>query len=257
MEKSAAWYMKALEHNPKNAIAAHALGALGGEKLEGASLAYLAELFDSYSATFDASLHALEYKSPELLRRAVDGLLQGEGEAGKAPEWRVMDAGCGTGLSGLVFRNLSQHLLGVDVSRRMVQKAQARAVYDELVVGDMAEELLNRQGTLDLVVSADVLVYMGRLEYIVGSVGKALKEKGLFAFTLEAWEEEEREEGGKGGGGEEGWLLRPTGRYAHRREYVEDLLEKVGLGVLKAEAIVGRRDKGEAIKGWLFLCQKR
>jgi predicted TPR repeat methyltransferase len=107
------------------------------------------------------------------------------------------------------------------------------------------------------VVSADVLVYMGRLEYIVGSVGKALTEKGLFAFTLEAWEEEEGEEGGKGGGGEEGWLLRPTGRYAHRREYVEDLLEKVGLGVLKAEAIVGRRDKGEAIKGWLFLCQKR
>jgi len=69
----------------------------------------------------------------------------------QAPEWRVMDAGCGTGLSGLVFRNLSQHLLGVDVSRRMVQKAQARAVYDELVVGDMAEELLSRQGTLDLV----------------------------------------------------------------------------------------------------------
>jgi predicted TPR repeat methyltransferase len=83
MEKSAAWYMKALEHNPQNAIAAHALGALGGEKLEGASLAYLAELFDSYSATFDASLHALEYKSPELLRRAVDGHLEGEGEAGK------------------------------------------------------------------------------------------------------------------------------------------------------------------------------
>jgi hypothetical protein len=33
----------------------------------------------------------------------------------------------------------------------MVQKAEARTVYDELVVGDMAEELLCRQGTLDLV----------------------------------------------------------------------------------------------------------
>ena len=42
-----------------------------GEKLEGASLSYLSELFDSYSATFDASLAALEYKSPQNLRRYV------------------------------------------------------------------------------------------------------------------------------------------------------------------------------------------
>lgn len=42
-----------------------------GEKLDGASLDYLSQLFDSYSATFDASLHALEYKAPELLRRCV------------------------------------------------------------------------------------------------------------------------------------------------------------------------------------------
>jgi len=75
LEKAAALYMKALEINPENAIAIHALGALQGEKLEGASLDYLSELFDSYSATFDASLHALEYKSPELMRRAVDRYL--------------------------------------------------------------------------------------------------------------------------------------------------------------------------------------
>jgi len=63
----------------------------------------------------------------------------------------VLDAGCGTGLSGVLFRNLSSHLMGVDVSRRMVQRAEARGVYDELSVGDMAEELLARAGSLDLV----------------------------------------------------------------------------------------------------------
>jgi predicted TPR repeat methyltransferase len=86
MEKAAALYMKALEVNPENAIATHALGALQGEKLEGASLDYLSELFDSYSATFDASLHALEYKSPELLRRAVDGYLGSPEGKELAPE---------------------------------------------------------------------------------------------------------------------------------------------------------------------------
>jgi tetratricopeptide (TPR) repeat protein len=86
MEKAAALYMKALEINPENAIATHALGALQGEKLEGASLDYLSELFDSYSATFDASLHALEYKSPELMRRAVDWYLDSPEGKALAPE---------------------------------------------------------------------------------------------------------------------------------------------------------------------------
>ena len=52
-----------------------------------------------------------------------------------------MDAGCGTGLSGVLFRNMSEHLVGVDISRRMVQRAAERKIYDELSTGDMAEEL--------------------------------------------------------------------------------------------------------------------
>jgi predicted TPR repeat methyltransferase len=101
-----------------------------------------------------------------------------------------------------------------------------------------------------------VLVYHGRLDYILGTTSKALKGKnGLFAFTLESLEEIEKEENEEGR--EEGWLLRPTGRYAHRREYVEGLLGKVGMEVVKVEAVVGRKDKGQPIPGWLFLCRKR
>lgn len=73
----------------------------------------------------------------------------------QGPVWNVLDAGCGTGLSGVLFRNLSSHLMGVDVSMRMAQKAEARGVYDELSVGDMAEELLARAGSLDLVTHWD------------------------------------------------------------------------------------------------------
>jgi len=101
---------------------------------------------------------------------------------------------------------------------------------------------------------------MGRLDYILGTTSKALKSKnGFFAFTLESLEEVEKEEDAEGReeGREEGWLLRPTGRYAHRREYVEGLLGKVGMEVVKVEAVVGRKDKGQPIPGWLFLCRKR
>jgi len=51
----------------------------------------------------------LEYKSPQLLREAVDEYVKGEGgKRGVVTDgWRVLDAGCGTGLSGVMFRNIS------------------------------------------------------------------------------------------------------------------------------------------------------
>jgi predicted TPR repeat methyltransferase len=61
-------YQRALELNPQNAMAEHALSALEGRQVEHASKEYLAGLFDSYSATFDESLASLGYSSPELLR---------------------------------------------------------------------------------------------------------------------------------------------------------------------------------------------
>lgn len=108
LSSAAALYLKALEINPNNHIASHALDALKGSRLEGASKEYVAELFDSYSASFDESLAALEYKSPFLLRKAVDGYLASEeGRELNLSSWRVLDAGCGTGLSGADFRNIS------------------------------------------------------------------------------------------------------------------------------------------------------
>lgn len=74
-------------------------------------------------------------------------------------------------------------------------------------------------GAFDLVVSADVLVYYGRIEYILGTLSRALKpQKGLLAFTLEALKDgdaqvlrQRAEKQGQGQEGEEEWILRDTG----------------------------------------------
>lgn len=74
-------------------------------------------------------------------------------------------------------------------------------------------------GAFDLVVSADVLVYYGRVEYILGTLSRALKpQKGLLAFTLEALKDgdeqllrQRAEKQGQGQEGEEEWILRDTG----------------------------------------------
>ncbi len=53
----------------------------------------------------------------------------------------MLDAGCGTGLCGPIFRNISGSMIGVDLSPEMVEKARERKVYDELEVADIGKAL--------------------------------------------------------------------------------------------------------------------
>lgn len=56
-------------------------------------------LFDTYAPSFDKSLKGLDYSVPEALREVLGGM---------KPRYReVFDAGCGTGLLGPLFRDIS------------------------------------------------------------------------------------------------------------------------------------------------------
>ena len=54
----------------------------------------------------------------------------------------------------------------------------------------------------------------------------------------------------------EGWALRDTGRYAHRRNYVMGLAKKVGLDVVTVQEMSPRMDQGKPIPGYLFVMRK-
>lgn len=57
-------------------------------------------------------------------------------------ETRTLDLGCGTGLVGqeLAARGF-RRLDGLDISPRMLDQARAKAIYGELIVGDMSKPL--------------------------------------------------------------------------------------------------------------------
>lgn len=56
-------------------------------------------LFDFYATSFDESLKGLDYSSPDMLREVLGGM--------KRRYKEVFDAGCGTGLLGPLFRDIS------------------------------------------------------------------------------------------------------------------------------------------------------
>ncbi|OYD85271.1 tetratricopeptide repeat protein [Azospirillum brasilense] len=215
-----------------------ALESGAGEDL---SAAYVRALFDRYADRFDQDLVGkLGYSAPALLREAVDRL-------GTAAGLRVLDLGCGTGLAGVAFRPLAAHLAGVDLAPRMVEKARARALYDELSVGDVVAAVEAVPGAWDLLVAADVLVYLGNLTALFEGAAKALRPAGRFAATVERLD---------GEAAASGYALGPSRRYAHSEAYLRETAADAGLTMLLMEPCSPRREKGVGVPGLLFIMEK-
>ncbi|CAL1131927.1 unnamed protein product [Cladocopium goreaui] len=74
----------------------------------------------------------------------------------------------GTGLMGPLLKDLGvEHLEGVDLSSKMLQVAREKQRgYDVLLCGDLVE-IFDETKSFDLVVAADVFVYLGDLSSVL------------------------------------------------------------------------------------------
>ena len=93
----------------------------------------------------------------------------------------VVDVGCGTGLCGALFRATSTRLIGSDISAGMMEEAEKRGVFDELYVEDMITTVQRFSSSgmgADLILAADVMVYVKDLADIFDAVRKALAPGG-------------------------------------------------------------------------------
>lgn len=198
----------------------------------GLSPAFVRALFDRYADRFDADLLGrLDYRGPQLVAGALAKIGAGHG-------LRVLDAGCGTGLAGPVLKDRAAWLEGFDLSPQMVGKARSRAVYDVLHVGELVEVLSRHREAWDLIVAADVLVYVGDLAPAFRAASAALSPGGRFVFTVER-------------GPEPGFRLQPSRRYAHAVDYLRETAGAAGLAVELIEDCSSRRDRGQPVPGLL------
>ena len=240
LEKAAHYYEKAVGLDPDHRPAAHMLAALRGESPESAPSEHVKKLFDEYAARFDHHLvETLGYSMPRLLREEIDRL------AGPDARFRnVIDLGCGTGLAGVAFRPVSLHLSGVDLSPRMIERAKARNVYDTLHTGDIITILQQRHTDYDLLVCADVFPYIGDVRPLFSAVRDCARHGALFAFSTETHTGN-------------GYVLRPTGRYAHAPDYLRTAAANHGFSVRLMRTENLRKQKEEWILGDLVILQRR
>jgi predicted TPR repeat methyltransferase len=238
-DEARAAYRRLLAQDPADrfgaALALAQLDALPPPKE--APAAFVRTLFDQYADGFDRDLVAgLNYRGPAVLSDAIGRTL------GRGP-FTVFDVGCGTGLMGIALRPVADRLDGVDLSPRMVAKASDRGLYDDLCAGDLVAALAARPATYDLVVAADVLIYLGDLRPVFAAAAKALRPGGGFAFTVEAH-------------AGEGYVLQESRRFAHGLSYLRQQAAEAGFVPMLLEEVSIRDDRSQPVPGFVVVLRR-
>ena len=214
------------------------LGALPPE--EAISAAYVRALFDSYAPGFDRHLvESLKYRAPEMIREALRRACAARGRR----LWfdRAFDLGCGTGLMGQALADVCATIEGVDLSPRMLAEAAKERIYGALHESGLLPFLQAApERGADLVVAADVFVYLAALDPVFAAVRRALRADGLFAFTVQAH-------------AGEGLTLGADARYAHSESYLRGLATSTGFEVALFEPVSTRQDRGADVPGFLVV----
>ena len=208
------------------------LGALGlGQLPESAPPQFVRGLFDEYADRFEQDLvGTLRYRGHEQVCGPLAALHP-------APFACALDLGCGSGLAAPLLRPLAARLVGVDLSPRMIERAAATGLYDELLVAEAVAHLHATPTRHDLVVACDVFIYLGSLAPVFDGAARVLTAGGVFAFTVEAGE------------ADAGYDLLPTLRYAHSEAYLRGLAQARALRVARCARAPLREGHGEAIAG--------
>lgn len=204
--------------------------------------AYVRALFDPYAADFDAHLvDTLRYQGHEAVVEAA--LVHRTAGAGTPPYTLVLDLGCGTGLCGRRVRAHAARVEGIDLSPTMVAAAQASGAYDAVHQGDLTAVLGRLTLAADLVLCADVFIYIGALDSVFEALGPRLRPGALLAFSVETPDADEPARHPAG------WCLRPSLRYAHDRGYLQTLCARQGWTWVDWRPFVLREDQRRPVPG--------
>jgi predicted TPR repeat methyltransferase len=237
-------YEQVLELDPEDhGGAAVRIAAMGrGETPPKAPDAYVETLFDQHAESFeDILVDQLGYAVPVIVRQRLQELKLG-------PFKRMLDLGCGTGLTGGTLRDMVDDITGIDISENMVEIAHEKDLYETLYVAEVEDFLEdNDDEPFDLVTATDVLPYLGALEPLFFGAAENMAPGGLFVFSSETLPDESF--AGRP------YIVGPHQRFAHSETYVRERLAATGFELLEISDINVRMQDGNPTPGHLVIAR--
>ncbi len=235
-------YRHVLELDPEDhGGAAVRIAALGrGETPPKAPDAYVETLFDQHAEAFeDILVEQLGYAVPMMVRQRLQALALG-------PFRRMLDLGCGTGLTGGALRDMVGDITGIDISENMVELAHEKDLYETLYVAEVEDFLEdNDEEAFDLITATDVLPYLGALEPLFFGAAENMVPGGIFVFSSETLPAEDGR----------AYIVGPHQRFLHTEAYIRERLEQTGFEIVELGEINVRMQDGEPSPGHLVIAR--
>ncbi|MCX7339698.1 MAG: methyltransferase domain-containing protein [Hyphomicrobiales bacterium] len=241
-DEAVAALSEALRLDPEDELGARIdlsrLGALAADDAIGEG--YVRALFDSYAEGFDAHLTgALAYRGPAVVMAGIAAACEKRGR--KLAFRLAIDLGCGTGLMAREIGKRANRIEGVDISPKMIAVAARTGLYAALNTGEIVDELDRRAAeSADLIVAADVLVYLGDLFPLFREAARVLPRGGLFAFTAQSH-------------AGHGFQLGVDARFSHSEDYLRTVADDSGLDVAHLASVSTRQDRGFDVPGFVMV----
>ena len=234
VDKALTYYQQAHDLSPDNQEINYMLSALTQEKIPNrAPISYVTQLFDNYANHYEKHMEdVLQCQVPKQLAQRIKQTIQ-------KPIASLVDVGCGSGLSGLAVQALTKQLIGIDLSAKMLAKAAEKNIYHQLLCGDLLTHLQSLHD-IDVIMAADVLVYLGDLREFLHLCAKAKGVDGIIAFTTEQ-------------GAGNGFQLNQHGRFIHGEAYLTNQAHEAGLKVICHENMNLRLQNNQPVIGRLTL----
>jgi predicted TPR repeat methyltransferase len=241
-EEAIGYLERALSLSEENSEAMeirYTLSALQGNSMDAAPGTYVAGYFDAYADNFEEHLvKHLEYDTPKFLQTALSMVVPHISHFSVA-----MDLGCGTGLCGVAFREIVGSIDGVDISKKMVERAREKRVYRNLWSGDVLDVLTSIEEKYQLVIAADVFVYIGNLEPVFNKLVQRMTTDSYFTFSTEHTTDGD-------------FSLEKSLRYTHSRAYIERIASNAGFEFVHFETYKLRKEDQNWITGGAYILHK-
>ncbi len=237
------YYRQVLALRPKDDSAHYMLASLLGTPLDHAPDSYVQHFFDAYAAGFEKSLvDGLGYDNPRQLYACFKGCTQLKGV--KDEYDHGLDLGCGTGLSGVAFKEIVTVLDGVDLSANMLLQAAEKDCYNGLYQDSIINYLQTTTATYDFFLATDVFIYVGELGSIFSALRAVARPEALFCFSTETLDAT-------------GYQLQKTGRFAYSRDYIRSIAVAADWLVLTEKKTSLRKERDQWVAGDLWILQMK
>lgn len=140
---------------------------------------------------------------------------------------KILDLGCGTGLSSVLFFKSGHEVTGIDGSRDMIERAQ-KMPYERLLCQNLEKSLRVRDKSFDAAVMVGVMEYLDDPAVLFRQVKEKLVEAGVFGLTVpqkSSWYSE-------------------SGLRSYYRNEIEPMMQRLGFSIIECEKIVGVEEDG-------------